>query len=96
MIDVLLQVKLILLYGIIILSIYTIALLMIGPLKLIGKIGAKLMVGGLAGSALSLSHQIMDHVTYCTNRDKGKNFANYDQRHEKRNGRNTGKGGLAS
>lgn len=47
MIDILLQVKLILLYGIIILSIYTIALLMIGPLKLIGKIGAKLMVGGL-------------------------------------------------
>ncbi|WP_099192841.1 pro-sigmaK processing inhibitor BofA family protein [Tepidibacter mesophilus] len=47
MMDVLLQVKLILLYGIIILSIYTIALLMIGPLKFIGKMSAKLMVGGL-------------------------------------------------
>ncbi|MCT4509144.1 MAG: pro-sigmaK processing inhibitor BofA family protein [Tepidibacter sp.] len=60
MIDVLLQVKLILLYGIIILSIYTIGLLIVGPLKLVGKIGFKLMIGGLCIFILNYGFSIFN------------------------------------
>lgn len=46
--DVLVQIKIILLYGAILLSIYTVFLLMLGPLKFIGKAIIKISVGGVS------------------------------------------------
>ncbi|SHK60041.1 pro-sigmaK processing inhibitor BofA family protein [Tepidibacter formicigenes] len=51
--DVLLQIKVILLYGVILLSIYTIFLIIIGPLKFLGKIGVRILFGGICLFALN-------------------------------------------
>lgn len=58
--DVLIQIKVILLYGAILLSIYTVFLLMLGPLKFIGKAIIKISLGGISLFLLNEALHIMN------------------------------------
>ncbi len=58
--DVFLQIKVILLYGAILLSIYTIFLLILGPLKFIGKLSLKFIFGGASLFLLNQGLHLLD------------------------------------
>ncbi|SHH54984.1 pro-sigmaK processing inhibitor BofA family protein [Tepidibacter thalassicus] len=61
--DTFLQIKVILIYGIILLSIYTIFLLIIGPLKFLGKIGIRMVFGGICLFTLNYILNIL-HINF--------------------------------